>query len=382
MKQRFYIGIWAVGYGQKEGGGLAVLSQQPDGTLKIDQRIDTGGGVSSILVDDKNNLLYAISEMNEGSAEGIGGDILTFRINNDGSLEKGCVQSSMGAFPIEMVLIDGFAVVVNHGSTTNKIVKTKKGQDGTIQMYYDYDEASAVLFELRPDNILGSLSDLYVFEGSGPIAPAQNSASPHSISLSPNKELIVVPERGTDSFSVFRLNKTEKKLQLVNQVSSRKKAGARNIAFHPSKPFIYLINEIEPLLQIFRYDNTGKNITETGSIPTISEEYRISGKDSRISPVAIRLHLSGKYLYVLTRGTNTITTFEVKEDGLLDLIDIQSVLGEHPREMVFTEDCQSLYVANLGSGSVTRFSIDAQTGKPSNGTVVIDGIKNLATITK
>lgn len=375
MTEIIYAGVWGESYGATCGGKLLVLSCNADGSLSIVQTIDTGDAVSAVAVSEDKRKLYAVGEVNKGrAANGIGGDIFVFSILSDGSLELDKVQTTMGAFPIDMVLGSGFAAIVNHGSTAFRVLKTRIKADGTREMYFDYDEASLAIFKLDPDGCLGTLADLHVFTGSGSIPFFQDSPSPHSVSLSPGKDFLVVPERGTDHFSVFHIDPVTHKLAVVNRVAVKKEAGPRNIAFHPILPVMYLAYELEPLIHIFSYDCTGSNFHFLGEIPATE------AKDGH--PAAITVHPSGRYVYVLTRGPDTLTTYETDESGCLLMRDEKPVMGSHPRSIVFGDDTRSVYISNLDSGSIVRFNLEDSTGIPVKGRIVLDGIGRVSVIGK
>jgi 6-phosphogluconolactonase len=375
MAEMIYAGVWGESYGATCGGKLLVLSSSADGSLNIVQSIDTGDAVSAIIVSEDKRKVYAIGEVNKGrAANGIGGDIFVFSVLPDGLLKLDKVGTSMGAFPIDMALCNGFAVIVNHGSTAFKVLKTRLRADGSREMYFDYDEASIALFELDSDRCLGTLSDLHIFTGSGTVPFYQDSPSPHSVSLSPDKSFLVVPERGTDHISLFHIDPLTHKLSIVNRVAVKKEAGPRNIAFHPILPVMYLIYELEPLVHIFSYDHKGANIHYLGEIP--------STEDKNGHPAVITVHPSGRYVYVLTRGSNTITTYEAEEDGSLCMVDEKLVMGSHPRSIVFSDDAQSVYISNLDSGNIVHFNLDNLTGIPSKGRIALDKIGRVSSIGK
>merc|ERR1719318_2071846 len=97
------------------------------------------------------------------------------------------------------------------------------------------------------------------------------------------------------------------------------------------------------------------------SIQTIST---VPGDLKKKSTIAeMRLHPSGKYLFVGNRGHNSIAIFKVSpQDGTLSLVDIQDSLGAFPRHFNFDNTSQFLLVGNHASNTIVAFKI-LETGK-------------------
>ena len=65
-----------------------------------------------------------------------------------------------------------------------------------------------------------------------------------------------MPDKGLDWIFVFRLHAATGKLVANNppSVATREGAGPRHIAFHPSLPYAYVINELGSTMTTYRYD--------------------------------------------------------------------------------------------------------------------------------
>merc|ERR1711881_814665 len=97
-------------------------------------------------------------------------------------------------------------------------------------------------------------------------------------------------------------------------------------------------------------------------------------EDQTNSTIAeMRLHPSGKYLYVGNRGHNSIAIFKVSPlDGSLSLVDIQDSFGAFPRHFNFDNTSQFLLVGNHASNTIVAFRI-LETGK-------LDMVENIPSI--
>merc|ERR1719186_725027 len=94
-------------------------------------------------------------------------------------------------------------------------------------------------------------------------------------------------------------------------------------------------------------------LTEMQSISTLP-----SDTTSRSTIAEMRLHPSGKFLYVGNRGHNSIAVFLVDAvDGSLSLVQIQSSHGAFPRHFNFDNTGRFLLVGNHASDTIVVFSI-------------------------
>jgi 6-phosphogluconolactonase len=78
----------------------------------------------------------------------------------------------------------------------------------------------------------------------------------------------------------------------------------------------------------------------------------------------IRVHKSGRFLYVSNRGHNSIAAYRLDNEGKMTLAGIVPSGGEIPRAMNFDTSGNALYVANQRSGNIVKFMINENTGIP------------------
>src|SRR5204863_90176 len=79
---------------------------------------------------------------------------------------------------------------------------------------------------------------------------------PHDVVFEPRGRFVVVPDKGLDATFVYRLDTASGKLVAADppSVASRPGAGPRHVDFHPSKPYLYQINELDSTITTFRFD--------------------------------------------------------------------------------------------------------------------------------
>ena len=76
----------------------------------------------------------------------------------------------------------------------------------------------------------------------------------------------------------------------------------------------------------------------------------------------IRIHKSGRFLYVSNRGHNSIAAYQLDNQGKMTLTGIVPSGGEIPRAMNFDVTGNTLHVVNQRTGNIVQFAVDDQTG--------------------
>ena len=132
-------------------------------------------------------------------------------------------------------------------------------------------------------------------------------------------------------------------------------AGPRHLAFHPNGKFVYVVNELGNTVTAFNWkDGKLAQLQDIGTLPKdfTSESYTAE----------IRVHPSGRFLYVSNRGHNSITLFEVRDSGQLTFITTFPTGGDWPRNFEIDPTGKWLIVANERSNHLQVFRIDQATG--------------------
>ena len=78
----------------------------------------------------------------------------------------------------------------------------------------------------------------------------------------------------------------------------------------------------------------------------------------------IHINSDGGFLYCSNRGHNSITTFRVKNDGLVERVANTPVNGDWPRNFTFGPNGKFMLVANQNSNNITVYLIDPISGIP------------------
>src|SRR5690554_1381092 len=194
---------------------------------------------SFLAIDAKQRYLYSVNESNEGQ-------VVSFQIDKaTKQLTRINDQSSQGRHPCHMSV----------------------NRDGTFLFAVNYSGGSVCLYPIREDGSIEEISDFIQHEGQGPRADRQESPHPHSISIDPSDQWILVPDLGLDTIFIYKLDSAKRKLVEHRQVKAHPAAGPRHLTFHPTAPYVYVINELDSTITAFSWD---ASLGELSTLQTIS----------------------------------------------------------------------------------------------------------------
>ena len=223
------------------------------------------------------------------------------------------------------------------------------------------------VFPIREDGSLAVFSDLVTLAGKvGTNRSEQATSHPHQVSFDPSGKFLLVSDVGLDKVFVYRLDTSTGKL-IANDypsVATRAGAGPRHFAFHPSKPYAYVINGLDSTITTYQFDFVRGALKPIQVMPALPTTFV---GDSNASEVMVTS--SGKFAYGATRGSNMIGVFAIDQGvGILTPIEWVSTQGKGPRFFTLDPSGKYLYAGNLSSDTIIIFSVN-----PLNGTLVPTG---------
>lgn len=140
-------------------------------------------------------------------------------------------------------------------------------------------------------------------------------------------------------------------------VSSAPGAGPRHMAFHPNGQYLYVANELDSTVGVYRWSEGGvlQHLEVVTTLP--------DGFTGENTTAQILLTPDGRNLYVSNRGHNSIAAFSVDAaTGKLTALGQISSGGNWPRNFAIDPDGQYLLAANQYSNDVVVFRIDPVSG--------------------
>jgi 6-phosphogluconolactonase len=330
------------------------------------------------------NVIYVCTEDIEEN-----GEIIAYRIGRDGDLiQLGRVDA--GGTSTCYITLDQdtrYLLAVNYWDsmivTIPLSLKTGNFTGGIVSMHDPKRGKSIVTRARRSGGVNHSNNDART------IAARQADPHSHAIVLDPYKGCIAyVPCLGKSVVREFFYDATQGKIVIdLNYfpciMASGKPDGPRYLVFHPYYDVMYVVNEFSSTVTVYSvnrhliseiYDAStsgecierfkGKStLTFLQSISTIPNTF----PKSKNCCGRICIHKSGHFVFVSNRGHQSITVFQVKEQGddigCLSQVGFFLTRGKTPRHFKFDESGTYLIVANQDSDNISIFNFDRSSGK-------------------
>lgn len=175
----------------------------------------------------------------------------------------------------------------------------------------------------------------------------QDHSHIHFAQFIPTIDLLGVCDLGDDMFYLYAV--IEKKLVLKTSFKFEPKTGPRHFVYHNTLPIIYVICEHSGEVITLEYNDFELNEVQRVQLP-------------KGSSAAIRISKDNLYLYASDRLSNTISSFEIIEDGLLMPLQTIETFGDHPRDFNLSLDERYLVVANMNSDELSLYERDLESG--------------------
>jgi 6-phosphogluconolactonase len=254
---------------------MRVIAQLPAGTAP--------GYIA--LVKDK---LYAVSEDHQSEKENT---LRAYQFDVDKpALELLGEVSSLGLHPCHIAV----------------------SRDGGSLFTTNYSSSSIAQFDLGDDGSIGHGIFFEQFEGSSVNPNRQKRPYPHYINTTIDGRFVLTADLGTDKVMVHGVD--ERGRMSVNMSQPFLKlppgSGPRHLEFHPNNRWIYVLNELNSTMSRIAYHQGEFRLMET--VSTLPDDF-----DGTSYSAAVRLHPNGRYLYCSDRGSDSISAFEIDDNGRL-----------------------------------------------------------------
>jgi 6-phosphogluconolactonase len=315
------------------GRGLTTAAVDPD-TGALTALGDTAGvrDPSFLALSDDGRTLYTVSETEpEGAAAAF-------------SLADPAAPRLLGA-----------PVPVGGGAPTHLTVHR-----GHLLTANYAEPGSVSVLALGEDGALGAVRSVLRHEGDGPNRDRQTGPHAHAVVNDPSGRWLVSVDLGTDSVRVCELDADSGELEIERELGLRSGIGPRHLAFHPAGHHAYVMNELDSVVTVCRWD------AALGSLRPLAEARVLPGGAEGVNyPSELVVSPDGRFAWAANRGHNSIAVLSLDEAGeRLELLDTVSCGGDWPRDLTLDPSGTRLYAANERSGDVTWFDVDPATGIP------------------
>ena len=233
--------------------------------------------------------------------------------------------------------------------------------EGRYCLVANYETGSVCVLPLQADGRLGEATDIVQFSGSGPNPERQEGPHAHMILPGPDRGLIFAIDLGTDRLMAFRLDSERGRLIPADPPWTQLPPGSgpRHMAFHPHKPFIYVISELQSTITVFHSMELQEALEAVQTISTLPADFKGAnlGAEIKIAP-------SGRFVYASNRGADSLVIYAVDlETGVLSLVGHASSQGIGPRDFTIDPSGALLLVANQDTDTVVTFWINPDSGR-------------------
>lgn len=332
-----YVGTYT---GPKSKGIYVMKFDAGKGTLSEPQVAGEVQNPSFVHIHPNGQSLYAAGEL--GNFQGKkGGAVSAFAIDPASGALKLLNQQSAGGGGSCFVSVD---------------------PAGKVAMVANYGGGSVSSMPIKADGSLGDPAAFHQHTGSGADPARQKGPHAHCIVPSPDGKYAYACDLGLDKVLIYKID-TDKGGIAVNEpafATVPAGAGPRHLAFHPTLPFVYVINEMALTMTAFKYDAGNGSLTTIETVSTLPQGVE---KDKKFSCAEVQVHPSGKFVYGSNRGHDSITVFSVDQaTGKLAFASNTPSGGKTPRNFRIDPTGQYLFTANQGSDNIVVYKIDPATG--------------------
>ncbi len=305
------------------GNAVAIFNRAADGTLTPAGSVSTGGLGTGVALGSQGALTLSADHqwlfaVNAGSNE-----ISVFAVQADGLTLAAKVPAG-GVHPISVTNYKNLVYVLNDGGSGN-IAGFTLGEHG----------------QLTPiANSTRNLSNHGV--GAAP-GPAQ-------ISFSPDGNVLVVTEKGTNQIDSFAVDEDG----LAGQVVTHPSAGVTPFGFAFTRRGTLIVSEAA---------GGAANASSASSYDVSDNRFELISAAVPTQQTAACWAVAtknGKYAYTANAGSGSISLYGVGRDGSLTLRTSAAGAtgaGSHPSDMAFSHDSQFLYVLANVTQSIGAFAV-------------------------
>ena len=280
---------------------------------------------SYLTLSPDKNTMYAVSEVDDFKEDD--GSITTFRVK-DTVLTEVDVKSTYGANPCYVGV-----------SEKGNMVAVANYTGGNVAVYSAADNGN-----LNPSP---QIIDHKILD-------TTKTAHAHMAEFI-NGELFV-SDLGLDRIEKYRKTNGQFSTSELKELVVAEGAGPRHFVTSKDEKFIYVINELNSTITVFRLDDEKYYAIE-------NQETTASNFEGESFCADIHLSSDGKFLYGTNRGENTIVIFKVDQvTGKLNLLGRESVKGDWPRNFTIDPTGKYILVANQRSNNIVVFNRNPENG--------------------
>jgi 6-phosphogluconolactonase len=262
-----------------------------------------------------------------------------YAANESDGAQGGVTAASIGAS-------GALTVLGRQGAENLGFVHASVDPSGKFVVAASYNGGAVAVFPIGANGALGASVDVEHFNG--------NPIQSHGSAFDRAGTHVFVPNKGLDAVAQFTFEPQTGALASSSppSIASTNGAGPRHIAVHPSRPYAYVINELDSTMTAYR-------IEANGTLATIETEPTLpSGQSGQNTGAHVEVSPDGTLLFGSNRGHDSIVVYSIDAaTGALTLVEHEPTRGRTPRDFDVDPAGRYLVVANQDSDNLAVFEI-------------------------
>src|SRR5262245_11880168 len=179
----------------------------------------------------------------------------------------------------------------------------------------------------------------------------------HCIAIDPTHRWVFVPHVAPNAIYEFLIDPKSGKLDEEGKTTGgTANAGPRHLAFHPSGKMAFTSDETGSSITAYEFDRKG-GLRPVQTLSTLPADFK--GKNTTAE---VKVHPSGKFVWVSNRGHDSLAGFAIDESGKLSAIG-QTPTEKTPRSFEIDPDGRFIFAAGEGSGRLAVYRVDESHGQ-------------------
>ena len=279
------------------------------------------------------------------------GEIESFQGAKTGAVSAFAVDAKTG----DLALLNQQA---SEGTGPCHLVVDKTGRNVLVA---NYGGGTVAVLPVEADGRLKPASSVRAHEGTGPNRRRQERPHAHGIYLDAAERFALSPDLGSDRVFVYRFDAANGTLEPHGAGTLEPGSGPRHAAFHPTRKYLYVINELLSTITAFSYD------AEKGALAPLQTVTTLPAGFSGTSWTAeVAVSTDGRYVYGSNRGDDSLAVFAVDpSSGRLTAKGHAPVGGKYPRHFTIDPTGRFILAAHQNSGTIAVLRLDPATGMPT-----------------
>jgi 6-phosphogluconolactonase len=226
----------------------------------------------------------------------------------------------------------------------------------------NYGGGSCALYTTKPDGSLDARTTFIQHEGSSVNKARQAGPHAHCGFFDATGKLAFVTDLGLDKVLVYKLNPADGTMTANDPafVKLPDGAGPRHLHINAANDTAYVCGELDSTVNVVKMD------PEKGKFEVVQSLSTLPQPTGGNSTAEVRIHPTGKFVYVSNRGHDSVAVFRVDADtGKLTAAGhAKSADVKVPRNFNIDPTGKWMLIASQNGDNVAVFAIDPETGMP------------------